>query len=179
MIDKQTPGTGVRVCWVVGVGARSGIDAQQVRDALDELWRRVAEQDVPAGAAPPAARPGTAGLAGPPVARPVGSTVAVAVQAAQAVYASVRAKAGEPGILAAIAPAQLVVLDPAELAAVEVPTPSERVGRAVGTPSVAEAAALAVARRLGTDARLAVPKIVHAGVTVAAACCHERGPELR
>lgn len=214
-------GTGIRVRWVVGIGARSGIDEKSVRDALDELWRRVAELEFPPGTNPQAARParsGSVGLAASPggypadtaaadsvhadapgaalASHPAGSAATgptqsaadagaapasgstASVPAAQIVYASLRAKAREPGILAAIAPARLVVLDAAELAAVEVPTPSERVGRAVGTPSVAEAAALAVARRLG-GARLAVPKIVGDGVTVAAALSGRCGADPR
>jgi cobalt-precorrin 5A hydrolase/precorrin-3B C17-methyltransferase len=55
---------------------------------------------------------------------------------------------------------------------VPVPGPSEVVRRAVGTASVAEAAALLAA---GPEARLAVPKSVHGEVTVAVA--RRRGPE--
>jgi len=54
----------------------------------------------------------------------------------------------------------------AELASVAVPHPSPAVDRAVGTPSVAEAAALAAA---GPGAQLAVPKLKGEGATVAVA----------
>ncbi|MBU2664392.1 cobalamin biosynthesis protein [Actinoplanes bogorensis] len=54
----------------------------------------------------------------------------------------------------------------AELAAREVPTPSAAVAQAVGTPSVAEAAALCAA---GPDAELIVAKRIFPGVTVAIA----------
>ncbi|GAA4698897.1 hypothetical protein GCM10023215_41660 [Pseudonocardia yuanmonensis] len=84
------------------------------------------------------------------------------------VYASVEAKAGEQGILAAIAPAGLEVRPAAALAAVAVPG-SARVGEAVGTPSVAEAAALLVAAEHGPCPRLVVPKTIVGDVTVAAA----------
>lgn len=54
----------------------------------------------------------------------------------------------------------------AELAACPVPNPGRAAAVAVGTPSVAEAAALLAA---GPGARLIMPKRVHGGVTVAAA----------
>ncbi|MEJ2578869.1 MAG: precorrin-3B C(17)-methyltransferase, partial [Kineosporiaceae bacterium] len=58
--------------------------------------------------------------------------------------ASVDAKADEPGLVEAAARLglPLVTYPAAALAAVDVPNPSERVAAAVGTPSVAEAAAL-------------------------------------
>jgi cobalamin biosynthesis protein CbiG len=87
------------------------------------------------------------------------------------VYASVEAKAGERGILDAIAPARLQVRAAAALGAVAVPG-SARVGEAVGTPSVAEAAALLVAGELADGPgppRLVVPKTIVGDVTVAAA----------
>lgn len=84
------------------------------------------------------------------------------------VYASVEAKAGERGVLDAIAPARLEVRPAGALAAVPVPG-SARVGEAVGTPSVAEAAALLVASELGAQPRLVVPKTIVGDVTVAAA----------
>lgn len=60
---------------------------------------------------------------------------------------------------------EIVPIDPDELAGVPVPNPSPTVLRRVGTPSVAEAAALLVAH---TD-ELVVPKQVHPRVTVAVA----------
>ncbi len=64
-------------------------------------------------------------------------------------------KAAEPALvrLARSLGADLVPFPSEELARVEVPTPSDRVARAVGTPSVAEAAAL-----LASRGRLLVPK---------------------
>ncbi len=82
--------------------------------------------------------------------------------------ATLDARAAEPGVLAAAAARgwPLTGHPAAELAAVDVPSPSARVAAAVGTPSVAEAAAL-----LGGD-RLVVPKAAHGRVTVAvAAAC--------
>jgi cobalt-precorrin 5A hydrolase/precorrin-3B C17-methyltransferase len=56
-------------------------------------------------------------------------------------------KAREPGLLAAAGQRgwTIITASAAELAAIDVPTPSETVRAAVGTPSVAEAAALLVA----------------------------------
>jgi cobalt-precorrin 5A hydrolase len=62
---------------------------------------------------------------------------------------------------------RLVVFSAAELAGQPAPHPSPVVAAAVGTPSVAEAAALLAA---GPGARLLIPKRVCTGVTVAVAC---------
>ncbi|WP_431963601.1 cobalamin biosynthesis protein [Actinacidiphila sp. bgisy160] len=66
-------------------------------------------------------------------------------EASVAALATVDAKAGEPGLVTAAARlgVPLVTCDARTLAAVEVPTPSGAALTAVGTPSVAEAAALA------------------------------------
>ncbi|NLU74763.1 cobalamin biosynthesis protein [Streptomyces sp. HNM0575] len=71
--------------------------------------------------------------------------------------ATVDAKAGEPGLLAAADRLDLPLRTYAAdvLAAVDVPNPSGAPQTAVGTPSVAEAAALTAA---GEDGRLVVPK---------------------
>lgn len=92
-------------------------------------------------------------------------------------YASVDLKADEAGILAAIAPAPLRTYPAAVLAAVDVPNPSEVVRSEVGTPSVAEAAALHAARELagGAPVELAVEKLKGDNVTVAAARIRPRG----
>ena len=97
--------------------------------------------------------------------------------------ASVRAlatadvKAGEPGILAVAARYGWSLLTfPADaLAAQDVPNPSEVVRAAVGTPSVAEAAALLGARTYGRDAALVLPKRAAAMATVAIARLTPRG----
>lgn len=60
--------------------------------------------------------------------------------------------------------AELVLFTPAELAQVAVPNPSEQVRAALGTPSVAEAAALSVG-----GSRLITPKVIRGRVTVALA----------
>lgn len=94
---------------------------------------------------------------------------------ADAVFATVAARAEEPGLrqaLRVIAPGAEPVSWPAgELAEQAVPHPSSRVAGAVGTPSVAEAAALRTARTFpgATGAELLVPKTVDDGVTVAIA----------
>ncbi|WP_433558762.1 precorrin-3B C(17)-methyltransferase [Pseudonocardia xinjiangensis] len=92
-------------------------------------------------------------------------------------YASVDLKAGEAGILAAIAPAELLTYPAAVLAGVDVPNPSEVVRAEVGTASVAEAAALHAAAELGGGApvELVVEKIKGDNVTVAAARIRTRG----
>ncbi|HVA61526.1 MAG TPA: precorrin-3B C(17)-methyltransferase [Mycobacteriales bacterium] len=86
--------------------------------------------------------------------------------------ATVAAKADEPGIVAAAAElARPLVAQPADaLAAVAVPHPSDVVRAAVGTPSVAEAAAL-----LGGNADLVVAKRKSATATVAIARHRPRG----
>ena len=61
------------------------------------------------------------------------------------------------------------------LSQVDVPHPSEVVARAVGTPSVSEAAALLSARIHGRDAELVVPKTASAMATVAVARLTPRG----
>ncbi len=79
--------------------------------------------------------------------------------------ATLDARAAEPGLLrAAVARGWPLAGHPAAvLAGVAVPSPSARVAAAVGTPSVAEAAALV------GGARLVVPKTVRGRVTVAVA----------
>lgn len=79
--------------------------------------------------------------------------------------ATLDTRAAEPGVRAAAAARgwPLTGHPAAALAAVPVPAPSARVAAAVGTPSVAEAAAL-----LG-GARLVVGRTVHGRVTVAVA----------
>jgi cobalamin biosynthesis protein CbiG len=123
------------VILVVGIGARRGVSAAEVRAALDAA--------LPDGPAPLPRR----------------------------VYASVDTKADEPGILAAIAPAPLHTRPAAALAAVDVPG-NPLVEAATGTPSVAAAAALLVAREHDPAARLVVRKTVVGPVTVAAALAH-------
>ncbi|MFN8076225.1 MAG: cobalamin biosynthesis protein [Kineosporiaceae bacterium] len=110
-------------------------------------------------------------------AQEVEETVRAALDGAGLSPASVRAlatadvKADEEGIVTAAARLGVpLVTWPAEvLAAVEVPHPSEVVRAAVGTPSVAEAAALLGDRprqpALPGDAELVVPKLVSAGAS--------------
>lgn len=77
--------------------------------------------------------------------------------------ATLDARAAEPGPQAAAARRgwSLTGYSPAELAAVDVPAPSARVAALVGTPSVAEAAALLA------GGELVVGRTVHGRVTVA------------
>ncbi|GAA1372998.1 precorrin-3B C(17)-methyltransferase [Catellatospora chokoriensis] len=80
-------------------------------------------------------------------------------------------KADEAGLVAYAASGGLPLLtfSAAELAAVPVPNPSEVVRAAVGTPSVAEAAALLAARARGREAALVAGKTASAMATVAVA----------
>jgi len=91
--------------------------------------------------------------------------------ASVAYLATVDAKADEPGIAEAAAERgwPLVVYPATRLAAVPVPNPSEAARAAVGTPSVAEAAALA-----GAD-ELVMAKRKSANVTAAIARIRPRG----
>ena len=91
--------------------------------------------------------------------------------AAVAGAASLDRKGDEPGLLALCRQRQwpLKIFTAAHLAAVPVPNGSPVVARQVGTPSVAEAAALAAA---GTGARLLAPKtVVHGERASGAATC--------
>jgi cobalt-precorrin 5A hydrolase/precorrin-3B C17-methyltransferase len=86
--------------------------------------------------------------------------------------ASADLKADEPGLRAAASRRgwRLVTFPAERLAAVPVPNPSEVVRRAVGTPSVAEAAAL-----IEPGAELLAGKRASAHATVAVARCRPRG----
>jgi cobalamin biosynthesis protein CbiG len=86
-------------------------------------------------------------------------------------WATLAARTSEPGLHAVAGPA-LRGYPADQLAAVPVPHPSARVAAAVGTPSVAEAAALRHAAELappGSPVVLAVPKLRGDGVTAALA----------
>ena len=86
--------------------------------------------------------------------------------------ATAEVKADEPGLLAAAAGRgwRVVTFPASRLAAVPVPNPSEVVRRAVGTPSVAEAAAL-----MEPGSALLAAKRASAHATVAVARCRPRG----
>lgn len=96
-------------------------------------------------------------------------------------FATIEAKAGERGIEAGLEDwafwhgegdgcvPPLAFRTAAELATVDVPHPADSVAAEVGTPSVAEAAALLTARDFGSRVELAAPKTGTATVTVAAA----------
>jgi len=91
--------------------------------------------------------------------------------------ATVDLKTDEPGVreVARRHDWPLVAYPVAELAGVDVPNPSEVVRAAVGTPSVAEAAALTAAREAGKAAELIAPKRASAMATVAVARLTPRG----
>lgn len=86
-------------------------------------------------------------------------------------YATLDARAGEPGLRAVAGPA-LLAYSAVQLASVAVPNPASRVLSAVGTPSVAEAAALYAARELappGATVELIGEKLTGTGATAALA----------
>ncbi|MGC9669520.1 precorrin-3B C(17)-methyltransferase [Planosporangium sp. 12N6] len=91
--------------------------------------------------------------------------------------ATVDLKADEPGILEVARRHgwPVVTYPAATLRSVDVPNPSAVVDAAVGTPSVAEAAALTAAREAGRDAELIAPKRAGAMATVAVARLTPRG----
>ncbi|MBF5001298.1 cobalamin biosynthesis protein [Nocardia sp. BSTN01] len=85
--------------------------------------------------------------------------------------ATIDRRAPEPGVVAAAAVFDVPVIGfgADELARVDVPHPGERAAVAVGTPSVAEAAALLAWLRWGRRGRLIVPKTAFGTITVAVA----------
>jgi cobalamin biosynthesis protein CbiG len=94
--------------------------------------------------------------------------------AAVRAYATLAARAGEPG-LRAVTGSELLAYPAEVLALVRVPNPSERVAAAVGIPGVAEAAALHAAGVLapaGGGALLVAAKLAGVGVTAAVARIH-------
>ncbi|WP_063064974.1 cobalamin biosynthesis protein [Nocardia violaceofusca] len=85
--------------------------------------------------------------------------------------ATIDRRAQEPGVVAAAAAFEVPVtgFGADELAHVDVPHPGDRAAVAVGTPSVAEAAALLAWARWGRRGRLIVPKRAFGTITVAVA----------
>lgn len=113
------------------------------------------------------------GVAEPELAALVESALSGAGLALDSVrgIATIDVKAGEPGLVAFARNRNwpLTTYPAAQLAAVDVPSPSETVRLAVGTPSVAEAAALL------SGGTLVVPKQASAMATVAVARLSPRG----
>lgn len=131
---------------------------------------------------PPSLVVGVGGSRGVPAAE-LDELVTAGLAAAGLAPESVRAlatvdlKATEPGIVEVARRRRwpLLTYPAAELAAEDVPNPSEVVRAAVGTPSVAEAAALRAARGHGRDSALVLPKRASAMATVAVARLAPRG----
>lgn len=90
-------------------------------------------------------------------------------------FATVDRRAAEPGLTAAAATlgVPIVSFTPAELAAIEVPNPSQHSLSALGTPSVAEAAAILAGRNL------VLPRRSRRGVVLAAADTEPTGDRAR
>jgi cobalt-precorrin 5A hydrolase / precorrin-3B C17-methyltransferase len=126
---------------------------------------------------PPSLRVGVGASRGAPAAE-IGQLIDDVLGELGVTHSSVRhlvtvdAKADEPGLLAAAAERgwSVVTFPARRLAAVPVPNPSEVVRRAVGTPSVAEAAAL-----LEPGSELIAAKRASAHATVAVARTRPRG----
>ena len=131
---------------------------------------------------PPSLVVGVGASRGAPAAE-LGALIADSLASAALATASVRAlatvdvKAGEPGILEVAGGHgwPLLTYPAAALAGEPVPNPSEAVRAAVGTPSVAEAAALRAAREHGRAAELVSPKRAGATTTAAVARLTPRG----
>lgn len=85
--------------------------------------------------------------------------------------ATVDRRSEAAGMAAAAAELGVPILgfEPSELARVEVPTPAVRAAAAIGTPSVAEAAALLACGRWCDRPRLLLRKTVVEGMTIAIA----------
>jgi len=136
---------------VVGFGARAGVPAAALGAAVDDVLRQLRE-----AADRAAAGSGGAGAAD----RAAGGSWEVAA------VATLARRVRDPGVRQWAFERSWVLLGfpPERLARQRVPTPSTLVTAAVGTPSVAEAAALIAA---GPGAVVLVPKTVSGGVTVA------------
>lgn len=91
------------------------------------------------------------------------------------VFATIDQRVGHPAVMAAAGDGTLVAFPPSLLGQVDVPDPSAVVDAAVGTPSVAEAAALLAA---GPGARLVVGKVRGLTTTAAVAIGQPAGGRL-
>jgi cobalt-precorrin 5A hydrolase/precorrin-3B C17-methyltransferase len=158
---------------VVAAGPEPGVPAVFVTDG------RIPDHDAPTVIyRPPSLVVGLGASRGVPAGE-IGALIDQALAAAALSPRSVRAaatadlKADEEGLLAAVRERgwPLVTFPAAGLAMVPVPHPSETVRAAVGTPSVAEAAALLSAG----SGNLIVPKRTSAHATVAIARTQPRG----
>lgn len=154
-----------------GTGAAYTVVVSDRLDAAGDLVYR-----------PPSLVVGVGGSRGVPAAE-LDELVTAGLAAAGLAPESVRAlatvdlKATEPGIVEVARRRgwPLLTYPAAELAAEDVPHPSEVVRAAVGTPSVAEAAALRAARDHGRASALVLPKRASAMATVAVARLTPRG----
>lgn len=90
-----------------------------------------------------------------------------------AAVATCTLKAAEPALIQLADALNVPLVTHAEsvLEAVQTPTPSQRVAAKVGTPSVAEAAALLTAARLGPESMILAPKQSLDSMTLALATC--------
>ena len=182
---------------VVGVGCSSAATAAEVSsvvaEALDAAGLAVGAPEPALDAAGPAVGPAAGPGPGPghgpglglgpgsgpsEVAPRVGGMPDVASPGSGPIeFATIDARGDHPAVRAAASGGGRLLCFPASLlGVVGVPNPSEAVADAVGTPSVAEAAALLGA---GPGARLAVPKRKGATATAAVAVAVAAGPGRR
>jgi cobalamin biosynthesis protein CbiG len=160
------------VRYAVGIGARPGVDADAVRSLVGRV---LAEH----GLDPRAAVFATiASRADEPGLREALRAIVEDTCRPEETPAPGGARRAAPaaampvvGAASGVTPGGMVAWQPHELAEETVPNPSGRVVEAVGTPGVAEAAALRTARMLpgAVGAELVVPKTAAGSVTVSVA----------
>jgi cobalt-precorrin 5A hydrolase / cobalt-factor III methyltransferase / precorrin-3B C17-methyltransferase len=165
MLDGRSPGVSNELGWPLPAGLPAG-------DAPERIVVTDRSEPPASGAVtlhPPSLVVGVGASTGAP-ARAVSDLLDAALDGAELARASIAEvatldrKTTEPGLQALGLPLRGFPAD--ALRAVPVPTPSAVVADAVGTPSVAEAAALLAA---GRDGELVVPKQANAVATVAIA----------
>ena len=165
MLDGRAPRVSNELGWPVPADLTVG----DARERIVVTDRRVAAEPGVVALHPPSLVAGVGASTGAP-ARDVADLLAAALDGAGLARASVAEiatldrKTSEPGLKALGLPLRGFTAD--ALRDVAVPTPSAVVAAAVGTPSVAEAAALLAA---GPDAELVVHKQANAVATVAVA----------
>ncbi len=168
MLDGRRPLVDAGVPWPLPFAAGAGPERIVVTD------REVAPADGTVALHPPSLVAGVGASSGAP-ADAAGPLLAAALtgaglaRASVAEVATIDRRAGDDAIVALGLPVRAFTAE--QLAEVDVPTPSEVVRAAVGTASVAEAAALLAA---GPGAKLVVTKQAGAHATVAVA--RRRGP---
>ena len=169
MLDGRRPVVGAQLAWPAPFASGNGPERIIVTDRAMAPAPGVVALHPPSlvvgvGASSDAPADAAAGL--------LATALSGLVPGSVAEVATIDRRAGDPVVTALGLPVRAFTAE--ALAAVDVPTPSEVVRAAVGTPSVAEAAALLAA---GPGAELVVAKQVGTHATVAIA--RRRGPRGR